>query len=220
MNQIHNILLILHIVAGSFGLVTGTINLIFRKSGARHRVMGIIFTIAMLLTGFSAIGLAWINPSPFLFIVGVFTVYMVGTGYRYIRIRNSGGKKGPQIIDWILTVGMAVVGIVFLVMGGYLGFNGDAFGVVYIVFGLISLLFVSADRTNYGGKSKIVNYWQVAHLQRMIGAYIASVTAFLVVNSNGLTAFIPGWLFWLLPSIILTPLIIIWSRKYGVVKGK
>ena len=80
----------------------------------------------------------------FLFIVGVFTVYMVGTGYRYIRIRNSGGKKGPQIIDWILTVGMAVVGIVFLVMGGYLGFNGDAFGVVYIVFGLISLLFIMA----------------------------------------------------------------------------
>jgi len=50
----------------------------------------------------------------------------------------------------------------------------------------------------------------VTHLQRMIGAYIASLTAFLVVNNT----ILPGVIAWLLPSVLLVPFIMAWSKKY------
>jgi type IV secretory pathway component VirB8 len=46
----------------------------------------------------------------------------------------------------------------------------------------------------------------------MIGAYIASITAFLVVNNT----ILPGVVAWLLPTAVLVPVLIKWSRKYAV----
>jgi uncharacterized membrane protein len=220
MEKVHAILLFLHICAGSIGLIAGSINLIRRKSGLRHRQIGRVFTYAMLIAGGTAISLAWINPNPFLVIVGLFTIYLVGTGYRYILLRSKQEPRKPEVLDLMLIVGMALAGIVFIVLGSIHLFQGNLFGIVYLVFGSVGLLFVRGDIINYRGRSAIFNYWQTAHLQRMIGGYIASLTAFLVVNYNFFPNIIPGWLFWLLPSIILTPLIIIWSRKYGIVKEK
>jgi uncharacterized membrane protein len=41
-------LLILHILAGSIGLLTGTIAMAVRKGGNLHRASGNVFTVAML----------------------------------------------------------------------------------------------------------------------------------------------------------------------------
>jgi hypothetical protein len=46
----------------------------------------------------------------------------------------------------------------------------------------------------------------------MMGAYIASLTAFVVVNAPERASIIP----WVLPAIFLVPLIVKWSRKYKV----
>jgi hypothetical protein len=43
----------------------------------------------------------------------------------------------------------------------------------------------------------------------MCGAYIASLTAFLVVNVK----ILPSLIVWLLPTMVITPLIFIWSKK-------
>jgi hypothetical protein len=43
----------------------------------------------------------------------------------------------------------------------------------------------------------------------MTGSYIASSTAFLVVNNT----ILPGIIAWLIPTVLLVPLIIMWSRK-------
>jgi uncharacterized membrane protein len=220
MDKLHAGLLVLHIIAGSIGLLSGTINLIGRKGGIRHKLVGKIFTWAMLTAGFSAIGLAIINPSPFLVIIGIFTIYMVATGYRYIRLRKAGGIVNVGLIDWTLCVGMALIGIIFLVQGTMQVFKGHSFGSVYLVFGVVSLFFVKSDVVGFRGGSRFINFWQTAHLQRMIGAYIASLTAFLVVNYSYFPEVIPGWVFWLLPSALLTPLIIFWSNKFGILKSK
>jgi len=82
-----------------------------------------------------------------------------------------------------------------------------------VTFGLLGLLFVRQDFQNYRGKAKAKNYWLLAHLQRMTGAFIAALTAFLVVNAQHLPNQIPGFIYWLLPTLIFTPLIISWSRK-------
>jgi hypothetical protein len=53
------------------------------------------------------------------------------------------------------------------------------------------------------------NYWWVLYLQRMIGAYIASMTAFAVLSARQSLSFIP----WLLPAAIFVLNQIRWSRK-------
>ena len=42
-----------------------------------------------------------------------------------------------------------------------------------------------------------------------MGATIAVVTAFLVVNVR----FEPGWIIWLGPTVVLTPLIFVWAKR-------
>ena len=218
MDQLFTAILILHIASGGTGLITGTINLMRRKGDKLHNRLGLVFTYAMISAGSSAIVLSLMHPNYFLFIVGVFTLYMVSTGYRYIRLRLEGIDNDPKALDWVLTGSMAIAGIGFLFFGAWQLYKGVNFGIVMLVFGLIGMLFVRQDLKYYRGKSEVRNYWLLAHLQRMTGGYIAALTAFLVVNANNFPPIMPGLVYWLLPTAILTPMIIFWSRKYKVKK--
>jgi len=75
---------------------------------------------------------------------------------------------------------------------------------------------VRSDFLNFRGNTELANTWMIVHIQRIIGAYIAALTAFLVVNNQ----ILPGYVAWLLPTIIFTPVIIKYSRKYQVKLSK
>ena len=113
---------------------------------------------------------------------------------------------------------MMLASVLFIVLGLFNLLKSNLFGLVFITFGLIDLLFVKDDIKNYADKSHLYNYQLSEHLQRMISAFIASSTAFLVVNAKYLPDFIPIIVYWLLPTIILTHLIIKWANKYEVDK--
>ena len=218
METIFRIFLIIHIIGGSLGLLTGILNIIAKKGNSRHRIVGKIFFFSMLTTGLSSLILSTINPSLFMFMVGIFTVYMVVTGNRYLHLKMLNENQKPKIIDWSLTIAMMLAGILFISLGIWSLLKSNLFGLVFITFGSIGLLFVRHDIKNYKGKSHLLNYWLSEHLQRMIGAFIASTTAFLVINAKYFPEYIPLILYWLLPTIIFTPLIIKWANKYEVKK--
>lgn len=204
--------LVLHIVAGTLGLISGTINIINKKGDKKHRIIGDVFLYSMLTVGISAFLLSIIHPNYFLFIVGVFTLYLVASGTRYLYLKQLANNQKPRLIDWILTYFMLVFGLAFILFGVYHLVNRNNFGIVFMVFGGIGLRMAKADFSNFKGKSKLKNVWLTVHIQRMIGAYIAALTAFLVVNNQ----ILPGYIAWLLPTVILTPLIFKWTRKYQV----
>jgi len=218
MDWLFKTMLYIHITGGATGLISGLLNLTRKKGDKKHRTTGNVFTWAMLCTGFSALILSVLNPNYFLFIVGVFTVYLVGTGKRYIYLKLLAKDQKAGITDRILTYGMLVAGIAFVISGILLLYSAKYFGIVLIVFGILSLLFVRKDLRHYKGITGSKNYWLLEHLQRMTGAFIAASTAFLVVNTPNLPFNPPSVLMWLLPTIILTPLIIYWSNKYRVKK--
>lgn len=58
----------------------------------------------MVSTGISSFILTLIHPNVFLFVVGVLTVYLVGTGDRYISLRLLGKGQKPAFIDWFLAL--------------------------------------------------------------------------------------------------------------------
>lgn len=215
--DLYKTILLIHIIAGTIGLLSGTVNIIRKKGDKFHRFIGKFFFYSMLTVGFSAFALSILHPNYFLFIVGVFTVYMVSTGFRYLALKELASNQKVKPIDWILTILMLLFGLLFVGFGIFILLTRQSFGIVFMVFGFIALLMVKADIKNYNGKTEFKNAWLLVHLQRMTGAYIAALTAFLVVNFPG--GILPNYLFfvpWLLPTAILTPLIFKWSKKHLV----
>lgn len=201
-------MLALHILGGSVGLISGTIVLILKKGDKSHKAIGSIFFWAMNLAGLCSFVLAVMHPNNFLFVVGIFTLYMNLTARSYLKFKRKDAVINFR--DAIPTIGMVIAAFFFVIVGIKL-ISKDSFGWVLLSFAFISLRFVIADYMFFKGKSKFANQWLLSHLQRMIGTYIASITAFLVVNIN----FKPAFVIWLAPTVLLVPLIIYWSRKYG-----
>lgn len=208
--------LFLHIVAGSIGLLTGLFNVVRIKGDRQHVLVGKVFFYAMLIAAVSALVLSIIHPNYFLFMVGVFTAYMVGTGRRYLYLKMLSSNEPPRQFDRVISYAMLVAAVLFIGIGAYNLIKSNLFGLVFVTFGVLGLRFVRQDFKNYKGESPNRNYWLLAHLQRMTGGFIAALTAFLVVNIKYLPVKIPGVLFWLLPTIIFTPFIIGWSKKLAV----
>lgn len=217
MNVVFKVFLFLHILGGTVGLLSGLINILRTKGDKKHQSIGRVFFMSMLTTGVTSLVLAFLHSNHFLMMVGVFTLYMVISGQRYLKLKQS-DKIEPKLIEWTITLLLLVAGLLFLGIGFVAIVKSNLFGIVYLSFGGLGLLFVLQDFKNYNDKTTIKNTWLIGHLQRMTGSFIASFTAFLVVNAKYFPEQIPSFVYWLLPTIILTPLIIKWSRKYEISK--
>ena len=87
---------ILHVVAGTVGLLAGVIALSSRKGAHVHRVAGSLFCVSMLVMAVLADYLAVAIPEqiPNLFI-GTFTIYLVATAWMTVR-RNERSVGVPE----------------------------------------------------------------------------------------------------------------------------
>lgn len=193
------LILICHIIAGFISLLLGTFILIRKKGDKIHKKLGKIFAIAMVANGLFAFVLSYLHPNLFLFIVGVFSIYLTITGYRAVGLRNRSKGEKSKIFDFVLTALMCIASIVFLYFGIALLINSNIFGIVLCLFGLISLRLCYIDYKRYKNTSEPEKLeWLKNHLGRMTGAYIAAFTAFLVVNNT----LLPGYIAWSLPGLI------------------
>lgn len=209
MEHIFKVFLYFHIAGGTLGLLAGTYITIAKKGDKLHKLVGKIFSVSMLGAGISSLILATIHHINFLFAVGVFTIYLVGTGWRFLYFKHN---PKPILIDWLLFVFMILGCIGFIYMGLISIVDKEYFGVIILIFAWRGASFLINDYKIYKGQYIAKNYWLLLHFQRMMGAYIASLTAFAVVNWPYKLSFIA----WLLPSIILVPLIVKWTNKYKI----
>jgi len=209
MNQI---LLFTHIIAGAIGLVSGSIILSLKKGDQFHKLLGRIFFYSMVVSMLISLPISLQKSNEFLFIIAVWTLYMLITGLRALKKTNI---EKVDAWDWLITTIMMLFGIVLLSIGVIAVIKGSFMGLVAVVFGVISLLFVFTDVRFYRAEGKYKNQFLIIHIQRMVGAYIASFTAFIVVNNTVL----PNVVAWLLPTVIMVPLIIYWIKKWGVVRN-
>ena len=212
METIFNILLIIHIITGISGLVTGTINISRKKGDELHKNIGVFYFFSMLINGFTALLMSVLHLNLFLFIVGVFSIYLVFTGQRYLLFKKMNKGEKAEVLDWALSIFMLLFGIVFVFYGLYLFTEGPDLGLVLVVFGFISIRMAANDYNNYKGRNNTKNFWLIVHIQRMIGSFIAAITALIVVNNT----FLPEIVAWLLPTVVLIPLILMWTKKYKI----
>ena len=96
-------LLILHILAGSIGLLTGTLAMAVRKGGNLHRASGNVFTVAMLTLASSAFCLAILKSQPGNIVGSIGTFYLIGTAWLAGR-----RTERTRLMDWsALFIGLA-----------------------------------------------------------------------------------------------------------------
>lgn len=220
MDQLFTSLLILHIAGGSTGLLTGTIAAIVQKGSKPHLLSGKIFFWSMFVASVSALILSWLpgHESLFLFAVGGFTLYMILSGYRIVLLKRLAKtqKAGFYLTDYLITIfGFSFT--IFLLLMAVKGLvHGNTFSIVPGVFGLICLSYVALDIKLLTGKTSVKQLWMYNHIVRMMGAMIASYTAFLVVNVH----IDMQWILWLLPSLIGSIFISKFLKKYTQFKTK
>ena len=200
------ILLVLHILAGVVALAAAGVAVGSAKGARLHRRSGTLYTLAMLGVALSALVLAVLRPNPFLFAVGVFSLYLVFTGWRAAVLRDG----RPRPLDHAGGAAMALAGLGMLGWGvqGMLD-AGGAQPVILVAFGSIGLTMALADwrdwaRGAINGKARIAR-----HLGRMLGGTIATITAAGVVNLGAL----PDLVVWLGPTVLITPVIFWWTAR-------
>lgn len=201
-----NAILIVHIFAGFLALAMAGTALGAAKGGRWHRRAGNLYVLSMLTVTLTTFALVAIRPNLFLLVIGIFSFYLVFTGWRAAMLRDG----RPRWPDHLAGLAMATTGLLMLSLGlgGLLGTGGPQ-PVILLAFGTIGLTLALSDwrdwRSGSGtGKARIAR-----HLSRMLAGSIATITAAVVVNLG----FLPALVTWLGPTVLITPVIFWWNAR-------
>lgn len=211
-------LLISHATAGGLTLLSGILAGFFgRKGGKIHVISGRVFFWSMTWIFISALLIvAFVRFNFFLTIIAVFSFYMTFSGVRVLKLKKD---LKPKWYDWFAAITTVLFGLSLFVVGIRLltlrGF-GEAMAYLCLFFGFFTANTARLNIRGFVRKGEPEKmWWWFAHMNLMGGAFIASITAFLVQNGHRFNA--PeemGWLLWLLPAALGSPLISYSAKKY------
>jgi uncharacterized membrane protein len=174
-------ILLLHILAGTAGLLSGTAALCFRKGSRRHVLSGKIFVASMLTMAVGAIYLAIVRHQPNNIGGGLITFYLIGTAW--LTARRKRGETSP--FDWVALLIPLAIGVLGWMNGieALRSPSGAKYGVpggMHLFMGSVCLLAAAGDvrMLRRGG---IIGAPRIArHLWRMcFGLFIAAGSFFL-----------------------------------------
>lgn len=202
METLHYIALIVHITCGFTSLAAGLLAILTPKGQKGHRWSGLVFYWAMVGVSSTALVISAITLNYFLFSIGIFSFFQIYFGYR--AVHNKIQK--PTALDWTILSVSALNALAMIA----------SLDLVLLVFGLINAnlvvgqfnVFLKVIRNKPISKIQ----WLLQHIPMMLGAYIATLTAFLVVNVK---SFEPNWLIWISPSIAGGALIFYYTRTFS-----
>lgn len=218
--KIKEILLPIHIICGSIGLILFWIPVMTRKGGKVHRLTGRYYMYFMWVVVVSAALMSIINAcigqpimAAFLGYLSLLTAYPMWYAW---EIFNH--KQGISPVYYrtrrYFNITLVATGVALIIYGLYLGLGGV--GVLMIFFGAISLPAIMEVRKSIaevGQRPPIIE-----HIRGTIISGIAGYTAFLSFGSRALfgNVFADGlmWIPWILPTIIGVTIINIVKRSY------
>ena len=229
--------LLVHIIAGSVGLLSGTAAILFRKGSARHVLAGRVFVAAMLTMASFAVYLATVRDQPNNIGGGIFTFYLICTAW--LTARRRAGETSR--FDWVLLLIPLALGILTwktgleIVHRGESSQDGVPVGMTFFM-GSVMLLAAAGDvrmlvRGGLFGTKRIAR-----HLWRMcFGLFIAAGSFFMgpsnrplrLLSAVGLGQRLPAALFsmslYLALTLLPLVLLVFWLvrvRFTNAYKGK
>jgi hypothetical protein len=174
-------MLLLHICAGTLGVLSGAVAISFRKGSRWHRLTGMVFAISMLSLGASGAYMALMKFQPGNILGGTFTFYLVATAWMTVKRRDEMRSN----FDWaalllVLSVAAIQVTLGIQAMRSQTGLKYGYPAGPYFFMGSVALLALAGDvrmlvRGGVSGIQRIAR-----HLWRMCFAwFIASASIFL-----------------------------------------
>ena len=199
------ILLPIHILAGSVALVSAALALSSEKGKKFHILIGKAYFWSMAIIFLTALPLSTITSNVFLFLITIFSFYLAFSGMRFAKNR----KGVPTRIDLIAVNFMLLSGIGMWILAIIFFIDNNSQYITLIVFGFLALFLGYGDFQTFKNQTAIGKERIAKHLTNMMGGTIAVVTAVLVVNPPAN----PEWVWWILPTFLITPVIFWWNKK-------
>ncbi len=93
-----SVILPLHIIAGTLGMLSGFVAVFLRKGSRRHALAGKVFVISMLILSSSGVFLGILKHQPGNILGGTLTFYLVATAW--LTAWRQDKDTGTSIADW------------------------------------------------------------------------------------------------------------------------
>ena len=200
-----DILLVIHILAGTIALLCAALAVSSEKGKKFHVLSGRTYFWCMVGIFLTAIPMSIINSNTFLFLIAIFSFYLAFAGMRFAKNR----KGIATTIDWIAVSLMTLSGLGMWALAIIYFINENSQYITLLVFGFIALALGYGDYRSHKNKTAIGKERIAKHLTNMMAGTIAVITAVLVVNVN----IEPIWIWWVLPTVVITPIISYWNKK-------
>ena len=198
-------LLVIHILFGTLALLSAAVAISSAKGKKFHVLSGSTYFWSMTAIFLTAIPMSIISSNIFLFLVAIFSFYLAFAGMRFAKNR----KGIPTKLDWIAVGLMIASGVGMLSQSLVYFANDNSQYIVLLVFGLLAASLGYGDYRSHKDRTATGKQRIASHLTNMLGGTIAVVTAVLVVNVD----IKPLWIWWVLQTAVITPVIIYWKRK-------
>ena len=199
-------LLILHILGGTTGLLSGTLAIAVRKGSSLHRASGNVFTVAMLMLASSGLYLAILKSQRGNIIGSIITFYLIATAWL------AGRRRGIGRLDWAgLIVGIGgAAAVIALGLQSLHNPDRDAPAGMAFFFGVVLLLAATGDirmllRGGISGRQRITR-----HLWRMCFGLFIATGSFFLGQQQVLPAFLRGSVLLTVLAVLPLPLMIYW----------
>ena len=199
------ILLSIHVLTGTIALLCAALAVSSEKGKKFHVLSGRTYFWCMVGIFLTAIPMSIINSNTFLFLIAIFSFYLAFAGMRFAKNR----KGIATTIDWIAVSLMILSGLGMWALAITYFISDNSQYITLLVFGFIALALGYGDYRSHKDKAATGKRRIAKHLTNMMAGTIAVITAVLVVNVN----IEPIWIWWLLPTVVITPIISYWNNK-------
>ena len=183
--MLYSPLVMVHIAAGTLGVLSGSTALVVRKGGRVHRSAGNVFVGAMLFMAAAGAIAAFRRWQPGNLVAGVFTLYLVSTAWLTVRRRkDQAGHAELGLLLYGLAAAALTLSLAWRAAHGGTGSTTADSTVGYLVFGTLMLIFCAGDarliaRRGISGASRLVR-----HLGRMCLALLIAAGSFFLGQSG------------------------------------
>ena len=192
-------LLVAHIFAGCISLIAAVFAVVSSKGKQAHILAGRTYFWGMAVIFLTANPMSISSSNVFSFLIAIFSFYLAYAGMRFAR--NRAGTA--NLFDWVAVGLMVFSGLAMWFLALVYFMNNNSQYITLTVFGFIAISLGYMDFRSYRNKSAIGKQRIARHLTNMLAGTIAVITAVLVTNLS----IEPVFILWILPTIIIFPLI-------------
>jgi hypothetical protein len=167
----------------------------------------------MTVVAFTALIMAAYRPILFLALVAIFSFYAAFAAYRVLGQKEA-WKGAPVVraLDWAAAIFCFAASLALAAIGAFRPELVQNLRIPAIVFGAVGMRISGRSMARFLNPPQEKMFWWYAHLQGMIGSYIAAWTAFTLVTIGPLLH--GAWWLWIVPISIGIPAIVATTAHY------